>query len=44
MSDITWLFIAFGAVWIAIGSYLLSLQVRQRDLERRVEQLHKRTS
>jgi CcmD family protein len=44
MSDITWLAIAFGAVWIVIGTYLLSLQVRQRDLERRVEQLHKRTS
>jgi CcmD family protein len=44
MTDITWLFIAFAVVWLAIGGYLLSLQVRQRDLERRVEQLHKRTS
>lgn len=44
MSDITWLFIAFGAVWVAIGGYLLSIQLRQKDLERRIEQLHKRTS
>ena len=44
MSDISWLFIAFAVVWVAIGGYLLSLQVRQRDLERRIEQLHKRTS
>jgi CcmD family protein len=44
VSDITWLFIAFAAVWVAIGGYLLSIQVRQKDLERRIEQLHKRTS
>jgi CcmD family protein len=44
MSDVGWLFIAFAVVWVAIGGYLLSLQVRQRDLERRIEQLHKRTS
>ncbi len=44
MSDIGWLFVAFAAVWVAIGGYLLSLHVRQRDLERRIEQLHKRTS
>lgn len=44
MSDIAWLAIAFGAVWLAIGGYLLSLQIRQKDLERRIEQLHKRTS
>ena len=42
MSDLTWLFIAFAAVWIAIGAYLLSIQVRQKDLERRIEQLDKR--
>jgi CcmD family protein len=44
MSDVAWLAIAFGAVWLAIGAYLLSIQVRQKDLERRIEQLHKRTS
>lgn len=44
MSDVGWLFVAFAVVWVAIGGYLLSLQVRQKELERRVEQLHKRTS
>lgn len=43
MSDIAWLAIAFGAVWLAIGLYLLTIQTRQKDLERRIEQLHKRT-
>ena len=43
MSDIAWLAIAFGAVWLAIGVYLLTIQTRQKDLERRIEQLHKRT-
>ena len=43
MSDVAWLAIAFGAVWLAIGLYLLSIQSRQKDLERRVEHLHKRT-
>lgn len=42
MSDITWLFIAFAAVWVAIGAYLFSIQVRQKDLERRIDQLDKR--
>ena len=42
MSDLTWLFIAFAAVWVAIGAYLFSIHVRQKDLERRVEQLDKR--
>jgi CcmD family protein len=42
MSDLTWLFIAFAAVWVAIGAYLLSIQARQKDLERRIEQLDKR--
>jgi CcmD family protein len=44
VSDVGWLFVAFAVVWVAIGGYLLSLQVRQKELERRVEQLHKRTS
>ena len=43
MSDVAWLAIAFGAVWLAIGAYLLTIQTRQKDLERRIEQLHKRT-
>jgi CcmD family protein len=43
VSDVAWLAIAFGAVWLAIGAYLLTIQTRQKDLERRIEQLHKRT-
>ena len=39
MSDIAWLFVAFAAVWVAIGAYLLSISTRQRRLERRVEEL-----
>ena len=44
MSDVAWLFIAFTAGWIAIGAYLLSIQARQRDLERRIEQLRQKGS
>ncbi|MFP5351362.1 MAG: CcmD family protein [Actinomycetota bacterium] len=39
MSDVAWLFIAFLAVWVGLGLYLLSLSRRQRDLERRVKEL-----
>lgn len=39
MSDIAWLAVAFGAVWLALGAYLASIQARQKDLERRLEQL-----
>ena len=39
MSDVAWLAVAFGAVWIVIGLYLVTNQTRQRDLERRIEQL-----
>jgi CcmD family protein len=39
MSDITWMFIAFMAVWIGIGAYLLSISVRQRRIEKRLESL-----
>ena len=42
MSDIAWLFVAFAVVWIALGGYLLTIQVRQRDLARRLEQLRQR--
>jgi CcmD family protein len=41
MSDVTWLFIAFVAVWALIGGYLLSLGLRQRNLERRLGELDK---
>jgi CcmD family protein len=39
MSDIAWLFVAFAAVWVAIGAYLLSITARQRQLERRLNDL-----
>jgi CcmD family protein len=39
VSDVAWLFIAFAAVWGLIGGYLLSIGLRQRDLERRLEEL-----
>ena len=41
MSDLVWLFIAFMLVWVAIGGYLVSLGVRQRKLERRLEALRR---
>lgn len=37
MSTLTWLFIAFMAVWIGIGAYLLSIALRQRNLEHRID-------
>ena len=39
MSNVAWLFIAMFAVWVAIGAYLLSIALRQRSLERRIEAL-----
>jgi CcmD family protein len=39
VSDIAWLAVAFAAVWIGIGAYAVSLVVRQRRLERRVDDL-----
>ena len=43
MSDIAWLFVAFAAVWVAIGGYLLSIAARQRRLERRMEDVANRS-
>ena len=44
MSTLTWLFIAFMAVWIGIGGYLLSIALRQRRLEQRMEAIAPRSS
>ena len=41
MSDVAWLAVAFGVVWLALGLYLLSIHSRQRDLERRIALLQK---
>ena len=43
MSDIAWLFVAFAAVWVAIGAYLLSIASRQRRLERRLDDVTDRS-
>jgi CcmD family protein len=42
VSDLTWLFIAFLAVWIGIGAYLLSVGARQRKIDRRLRELEGR--
>jgi CcmD family protein len=42
MSDVAWLFIAFMAVWLGIGAYVVSLGQRQRRLERRLDDLARR--
>lgn len=39
MSDVGWLFVAMLAVWVGIGAYLVSIALRQRALERRIEQV-----
>jgi CcmD family protein len=39
VSDLGWLFVAFAALWGAIGAYVVSLGVRQRRLERRIDEL-----
>ena len=42
MSDVAWLFVAFAAVWVALGAYLLSIAARQKRLERRLDDLRPR--
>ena len=42
MSELTWMFIAFSAVWIGIGAYVLTLGVRQKKLESRLEELDRK--
>ena len=39
MSEIGWLFMAFMVVWVALGAYLLSISVRQKKVDRRLEEL-----
>lgn len=41
MSNLAWLFVAFMAVWVAIGAYLLSIAARQRKLDQRLRDLEK---
>jgi CcmD family protein len=39
VSEVAWLFVAFSAVWVALGAYLVSISTRQKRLERRLEEL-----
>lgn len=39
MTDLAWLFIALMAVWLGIGAYLWSVTVRQKKIERRLDEL-----
>ena len=39
MSELSWLFVALLAVWAGIGLYVLSIAVRQKHLERRLDSL-----
>jgi CcmD family protein len=42
MSELAWMFVAFSAVWIGIGIYVLSLGLRQRKLESRLAELERK--
>jgi CcmD family protein len=42
MNELAWLFVAFLVVWIGIGAYVLSIGIRQRALERRLDSLEER--
>ncbi len=44
MSNTAWLFVALLAVWIGIGGYLVTVALRQRKLEGRLEDLEGRAS
>ena len=39
MSDVGWLFVAFMVVWAALGAYLFSISIRQKKVDRRLEEL-----
>ena len=39
MSDLAWLFVAFMAVWVAIGGYLATIAARQKRLDERLRDL-----
>jgi CcmD family protein len=42
MSNLTWMFIAFAVVWVALGAYLISLGARGRRIEERLDELRDR--
>lgn len=39
MSNLAWMFVAFMSVWVGIGAYLLSISLRQRKLEQRLQDI-----
>ena len=39
MSEISWLFVAFMVVWLALGAYLYSISARQKKVDTRLEEL-----
>ena len=39
MSEVGWLFVALMIVWVALGAYLFSISVRQKNVDRRLEEL-----
>jgi CcmD family protein len=43
VSNLAWLFVAFSAVWVAIGGYLATIGARQRRLERQMRELSERS-
>jgi len=42
VSDLTWLFVAMLGIWVGLGVYLAAIGLRQRSLERRLEELQER--
>ena len=42
MSELAWMFVAFSAVWVGIGIYVLSIGLRQRKLESKLEELDRK--
>ena len=42
MNDTAWLFAAVMVVWVALGAYLYSIAVRQKNVDRRLEELDHR--
>jgi CcmD family protein len=42
MSELAWLFVGLLAVWLGIGGYILTIAVRQRRLEQRLDEVTRR--
>ncbi len=44
MSNTALLFVAFMVVWAALGAYLYSISIRQKNVDRRLEELDRGTN